>query len=197
MNIKLRLTLLNFFPIFVWGAWLITIANYWFGTKQWDGTKFGAVFSTMGFASIFMPTLSGIIADRWINAERLYGILQILYAAVLFFLPQVADPGTFFWVMLIAMCFYMPTIALNNSISYTVLKNEGKDVVKDFPPIRVWGTIGFIAAMWITNLTGSKSNEYQFYIAGASALLLGLYAFSLPKCPPKSFWIRMLIFSKH
>jgi NHS family xanthosine MFS transporter len=101
------------------------------GTKQWDGTKFGAVFSTMGFASIFMPTLSGIIADRWINAERLYGILQILYA-VLFFLPQVADPGTFFWVMLIAMCFYMPTIALNNSISYTVLKNEGKDVVKDF-----------------------------------------------------------------
>ncbi len=79
----------------------------------------------------------------------------------------------------------MPTIALNNSISYTVLKNEGKDVVKDFPPIRVWGTIGFIAAMWITNLTGSKSNEYQFYIAGASALLLGLYAFSLPKCPPK------------
>lgn len=185
MNIKLRLTLLNFFQFFVWGAWLITIANYWFGTKQWDGTKFGAVFSTMGFASIFMPTLSGIIADRWINAERLYGILQILYAAVLFFLPQVADPGTFFWVMLIAMCFYMPTIALNNSISYTVLKNERKDVVKDFPPIRVWGTIGFIAAMWITNLTGSKSNEYQFYIAGASALLLGLYAFSLPKCPPK------------
>ncbi len=85
MNIKLRLTLLNFFQFFVWGAWLITIANYWFGTKQWDGTKFGAVFSTMGFASIFMPTLSGIIADRWINAERLYGILQILYAAVLFF----------------------------------------------------------------------------------------------------------------
>lgn len=76
-------------------------------------------------------------------------------------------------------------------------KNEGKDVVKDFPPIRVWGTIGFIAAMWITNLTGSKSNEYQFYIAGASALLLGLYAFSLPKCPPKSFWIRTQIYSKH
>lgn len=84
----------------------------------------------MGFASIFMPTLSGIIADRWINAERLYGILQILYAAVLFFLPQVTDPGTFFWVMLIAMCFYMPTIALNNSISYTVLKTKERMLLK-------------------------------------------------------------------
>ncbi len=70
MNIKFRLTLLSFLQFFVWGAWLITIANYWFGTKQWDGTKFGAVFSTMGIASVFMPTFVGIIADRWINAER-------------------------------------------------------------------------------------------------------------------------------
>jgi len=185
MNIKLRLTILNFFQFFVWGAWLITIANYWFGTRGWDGTKFGAVFSTMGFASIFMPTLTGIIADRWINAERLYGILQILYAAVLFYIPQVADPGMFFWIMLLAMCFYMPTIALNNSISYTILKNSGADVVKDFPPIRVWGTIGFIAAMWIVNLSGSKASEFQFYIAGAAALFIGFYSFTLPKCPPQ------------
>ena len=80
MNIKLRLTALSFFQFFVWGAWLITIANYWFGTKHWDGTKFGAVFSTMGIASVFMPTITGIIADRWINAEKIYGILHILYA---------------------------------------------------------------------------------------------------------------------
>lgn len=185
MSLKFRLTILSFFQFFVWGAWLITIGNYWFGNKQWDGTKFGAVFSTMGFASILMPTITGIIADKWMNAERLYGILQILYAAVLFYLPQVADPDQFFWVMLVAMAFYMPTIALANSISYTVLKREGGDVVKDFPPIRVWGTIGFIAAMWITNLTGSKASANQFYIAGAAALLLGLYAFSLPKCPPQ------------
>ena len=185
MNIKLRLTLLNFFQLFVWGAWLITIANYWFGTQGWDGTKFGAVFSTMGFASIIMPTLTGILADRWINAERLYGILQLLYAAVLFYIPQVGDPDSFFWVMLLAMCFYMPTIALNNSISYTVLKGAGKDVVKDFPPIRVWGTIGFIAAMWLTNLTGNKASELQFYIAGAGAIFVGIFAFTLPKCPPQ------------
>ena len=185
MNIKFRLTLLNFLQFFVWGAWLITIANYWFGTKQWDGTKFGAVFSTMGIASVFMPTLVGIIADRWINAERIYGILHILYAAVLFYLPQVTTPDTFFVVMLLAMVFYMPTIALANSISYTLLKNNNYDVVKDFPPIRVWGTIGFIVAMWITNLSGNKASEFQFYIAGVAAVLLGLYSFALPACKPQ------------
>ena len=185
MNIKFRLTLLSFLQFFVWGAWLITIANYWFGTKQWDGTKFGAVFSTMGIASVFMPTLVGIIADRWINAERIYGILHILYAAVLFYLPQVTTPDKFFAVMLLAMVFYMPTIALANSISYTLLKNNNYDVVKDFPPIRVWGTIGFIVAMWITNLSGNKASEFQFYIAGAAAVLLGLYSFALPACKPQ------------
>jgi NHS family xanthosine MFS transporter len=87
--------------------------------------------------------------------------------------------------MLLAMCFYMPTIALSNSISYTVLKNSGKDVIKDFPPIRVFGTIGFIVAMWMTNLSGNKANDYQFYIAGAGAILLGLYAFTLPACKPQ------------
>lgn len=185
MSIKIKLTALSFFQFFVWGAWLITIANYWFGTRQWDGTQFGLIFSTMGIASLFMPTLMGIVADKWINAEKLYGLLHILYAATLFCLPMVGDPGTFFWIMLLAMCFYMPTLALSNSIAYTLLKASGKfDVVKDFPPIRVFGTVGFIAAMWITNLTGNKASANQFYIAGTAAVLLGLYAFTLPACPP-------------
>lgn len=177
---------MNFMQFFVWGAWLITIANYWFGTRQWDGTQFGLVFGTMGIASLYMPTLTGIIADRFVNAERLYGVLHLLYAGVLFYLPLVNAPSTFIYVMLLAMSFYMPTIALSNSISYTALKNSpNSDVVKDFPPIRVWGTIGFIAAMWLTNLTDSKATEYQFYIAGIGAIVLGLYSFSLPKCPPQ------------
>jgi NHS family xanthosine MFS transporter len=184
MNIKIRLTLMSFLQFFVWGAWLITIANYWFGTKQWDGAQFGLIFATMGFASLFMPTITGIIADKWINAEKLYAILHILYAGTLFYIPQADTPREFFWVIFLAMCFYMPTISLSNSISYTTLKASKLDVVKDFPPIRVWGTIGFIAAMWITNLTGSKASANQFYIAGLSALALGLYAFTLPKCVP-------------
>lgn len=185
MGIKNRLITMSFLQFFVWGAWLITIANYWFGTKQWEGTQFGLVFGTMGIASLFMPTITGIIADRWVNAERLYGILHILYAGVLFYIPQVSTPSTFIYVMLLAMCFYMPTISLSNSISYTALKLGNKDVVKDFPPIRVFGTIGFIVAMWIVNLTGNKATEYQFYIAGIAALLLGIYAFTLPKCEPQ------------
>ena len=176
---------MSFLQFFVWGAWLITIANFWFGTQGWDGTQFGLVFATMGFASIFMPTLTGIIADRWLNAEKLYGILHILYGITLFSLTFVETPSVFITVMFVAMCFYMPTISLSNSVSYAALKNNGADVVKDFPPIRVWGTIGFIVAMWVTNLTGSKASEDQFYIAGTMALLLGIYAFTLPKTPPQ------------
>lgn len=186
MSLKYRLTIMSFLQFFVWGAWLITIANFWFGTKGWDGTNFGLVFATMGFASIFMPTLTGIIADRWVNAEKLYGVLHILYGLTLFFLASVDAPNTFIGVMFLAMCFYMPTISLSNSVSYSVLKNNAFDVVKDFPPIRVWGTVGFIAAMWITNLSGSKASENQFYIAGVMAIALGIYAFTLPKSPPQN-----------
>lgn len=186
MGIKNRLVVMSFLQFFVWGAWLITFANYWFGTKQWDGTQFGLVFGTMGIASIFMPTITGILADRWINAEKLYGVLHLLYAATLFYIPQVNNPTTFVYIMLVAMCFYMPTIALSNSISYTALKNNNFDVVKAFPPIRVWGTIGFIAAMWTTNLTDNKATEYQFYIAGIAAVALGIYSFTLPECKPQN-----------
>ncbi|MHA6697966.1 nucleoside permease [Chryseobacterium sp. A301] len=186
MNVKLRLTILSFLQFFVWGAWLITIAVYWFSTKQWGGAEFGAVFSTMGIASIFMPALIGIIADRWVNAEKLYGVLHFLYGGSLLLMPSLINPDQFFWVMLLAMLFYMPTIALSNSIAYNVLKNSGNDVLKDFPPIRVWGTIGFIIAMWVTNLTGSKDSADQFYIAAVVAFILGIYAFTLPDCPPQN-----------
>lgn len=185
MNVKFRLTIMSFLQFFVWGAWLITVANYWFGTKQWDGAQFGAIFSTMGIASIFMPTICGIVADRWINAEKLYGLLHILGGLTLFYVPQITNPSDFFWVILVAMIFYMPTIALSNSVAYNALKINKLDVVKDFPPIRVWGTVGFIVAMWITNLTGNKASENQFYIAAIAAIGLGIYSFTLPKCEPK------------
>ena len=184
MALKYRLTLMNFLQFFIWGSWLITIGNYWFQTKQWSGAEFGVIFSTMGIASLFMPAIVGVVADRWVNAEKLYSILHILGAASLFLIPQINNPVTFFWGILLSMVFYMPTIALANSIAYTALKSGDYDVVKDFPPIRVWGTVGFIVAMWIVNLTGNKSSANQFYIASAASFLLGVYALSLPKCPP-------------
>ncbi|MEP7080078.1 MAG: nucleoside permease [Ginsengibacter sp.] len=184
MNLKFRLTVMSFLQFFVWGAWLITIGTYCFNTKGWTGAEFGAIFSTLGISSIFMPALTGIIADRWMNAERLYGLLHICYGLVLFYVPAVNNPDTLFYVVLLAMVFYMPTISLSNSIAYNILKSGNFDVVKVFPPIRVWGTIGFIVAMWITNLTGNKASANQFYIAAVMAIVLGIYSFTLPKCPP-------------
>jgi MFS transporter, NHS family, xanthosine permease len=185
MSIKLRLIVMNFLQFFVWGAWLITIATYFFGNSMGTSVQFGAIFSTLALSSLFMPPLTGIIADRWMNAERLYGILHLLYGVILFYLAQVKDADTMYYVIFAAMICYMPTISLANSISYTILKKNNYDVVKVFPPIRVWGTIGFIAAMWITNLTGSKSNSNQFIIAGVAAIILAVYSFTMPKCPPQ------------
>ncbi|MFV0469078.1 MAG: nucleoside permease [Dysgonomonas sp.] len=186
-NTKIRLIVMNFLQYFVWGGWMITMGNYWFDTKQWGSVEFGAIFSTMGIASIFMPTICGIISDRWINTEKLYGILHTLCGLTFISLPFIDSPVTFFWVMLIAMFFYMPTIPLANSIAYNVLDRYKLDTVKDFPPIRVWGTVGFIVAMWVTNLSGNKASENQFFIAGIAAILLGFYAFfTLPKCPPQN-----------
>jgi NHS family xanthosine MFS transporter len=185
MNIKNKLTLMSFLQFFVWGAWLITVGNYWFATKQWSGAEFGAIFSTLGLSSIFMPALTGIIADRWVSAEKLYGILHILSALAICFIPQVDNPTTFYWVIFAAMLCYMPTISLSNSVAYTILKNNSYDVIKVFPPIRVWGTIGFIAAMWLVNLSGNKASANMFYISAFSAFILGIYSFTLPNCAPQ------------
>lgn len=180
---------MSFLQFFVWGAWLITIATYFFNSPmaagENAGAKFGAIFSTLALSSLFMPALTGIIADKWVDAEKLYGMLHILYGLVLFYVPFVTDADTLYYVMFAAMIFYMPTISLSNSIAYTILKEAQYDVVKVFPPIRVWGTIGFIAAMWITNISGSKANTDQFVIAGVAAVALGLFSFTLPKCPPQ------------
>lgn len=207
MSIKFKLTVLSFFQFFVWGAWLTTLGSYGFGFKGWTGQEFGVVFMTLGLGSLIMPALIGIIADRWMNGERLYALMHILYGVTLFILPALDAPSSFFWVLLLSMCFYMPTIALSNALSYRILIDNQLDVIKVFPPIRVWGTVGFIAAMWITNLvsdpqsplkagkalgekisavTGHAVNANQFYIAGVFAVLLGLYALTLPKCPPEN-----------
>jgi len=182
MGIKARLTLMNFLQFFVWGSWLITIGGFWFQTKGWSGSEFGAIFSTMGFASLFMPAIAGIIADRWISAEKLLGTFHIIGAIVLFMLPMTTSPTEMFWVMLLNMVFYMPTISLSITVAYSALKKGNLDVIKEFPPIRVFGTVGFIAAMWTVSLLGFETSSAQFYVASGASLLLGFYSFSLPKC---------------
>ncbi|PKQ63716.1 nucleoside permease [Labilibaculum manganireducens] len=182
MGIKNRLILMNFLQFFVWGAWLITIGGYWFQNKGWSGTEFGAIFSTMGIASLFMPAIAGIIADRWVNAEKLLGIFHICGAIILTLLPQANTPASMFWLMLINMFFYMPTISLSITVAYSALNKSNMDVVKEYPPIRVFGTVGFIIAMWTVSLLKIETSALQFYVAALASLCLGFYAFSLPKC---------------
>jgi NHS family xanthosine MFS transporter len=185
MSLKLRLTIMQFLQFFIWGSWLLSIGAYWFQNKQWSGTEFGAVFSTIGIASLFMPAIAGIIADRWMNAERLYGLLHLCGAAVLFAVPLVGDPSTMFWVMLLNMIFYMPTLSLSITVSYAALKEAKLDIVKDYPSIRVWGTVGFIAALWTIDRSGFAESSAQFYVASAVSFALAIYALTMPKCPPQ------------
>lgn len=184
MNIKLRLTTLNFLQFFLWGAWLISLGGYMIVKLEFTGGQIGGIYATMGLASLFMPALMGIVADRWINAERLLGICHLIGSGLLFWASTVTDYSLMYWIMLLNSMVYMPTIALNNTVSYSVLKKKGLDVVKDFPPIRVWGTVGFIMAMWVVDLCGWTVSPLQLIIGSMTAFVLGIYSFTLPQCPP-------------
>jgi len=184
MNIKLRLTIMNFLEFFIWGSWLISMGSYMFNLLHASGSLIGATYGTMGIASLFMPALIGIIADKWINAERLLGTCHLVAAGLLFWASRVNTPGTMYVVMLLNALVFMPTIALNNTVSYIVLGKQGYDVVRVFPPIRVWGTVGFIAAVWVVDLCGWALTPTQFILSSASSVIMGLYCFTMPACPP-------------
>jgi NHS family xanthosine MFS transporter len=184
MTIQVRLTVMNFFQFFVWGAWLISFGAYMSKSLGFSGLEIGSIYGTMGVASLFMPGLMGIVADRWVNTERLYGILHLTGAALLIWASTVRDYETLYFIMLLNAMVYMPTIALNNSISFRVLEQQGQNFIRKFPPIRVWGTIGFVIAMWATDLSGTVLTTGQLYISAGAALFLGLYGFTMPACPP-------------
>lgn len=181
MSIKFRLILMNFLQYFIWGSWLISFGSYVGNNLGFDGVQIGSFFATMGIASLFMPGLMGIVADKWVPAQKLLGICHLLGAVFLVAASYQTDYGILYTFMLLSVMFYMPTLALSNSVAYNALEKEGLDIVKDFPPIRVWGTIGFIAAMWVVDFSGFKYNHMQLLLSASAAAVLGVYAFSLPK----------------
>jgi NHS family xanthosine MFS transporter len=131
-----------------------------------------------------MPAIIGIIADKWVNAERVLGICHLVGAALLFWASKVQDPDTMYVVMLLNALFFMPTIALNNTVSYTVLQRQGFDVVKVFPPIRFFGTFGFIVAVWVVDLCGWALTSGQFILSSLASVFMALYCFTMPPCKP-------------
>jgi NHS family xanthosine MFS transporter len=184
MNIKLRLVTMNFLQFFIWGSWLISLGGYMIVTLKFTGVEVGSIFATMGIASLFMPAVMGIIADRFINAEKVLGFCHLAGALLLFIAAQIEDYPSLYIIMLFNCMAYMPTIALANTVSYNALEKNNMDIVKSFPPIRVWGTVGFIAAMWVVDLLDLTKSPMQLYVSATASLILGLYAFTMPARPP-------------
>ena len=181
---KIRLIILYFLQFAAWGAYLPSIGRFLTINGQ-DGS-IGLFFSSIGLVSLIMPALMGMVADRWIPAQRLYGICQIICAIAMISLGRYPLAGTDMSVTyplyLAAIMFYMPSLSLCNSVSYNALEKSGMDPIATFPKIRPFGTVGFVASMWIVDLLGYQIQASQFVLSGFISLCAGLYGLSLPKC---------------
>ena len=206
MNIKIRLIILSFLQFAVWGAYLTSMGNYLGSIGL--GQQIGLFYAMQGFVSILMPAIMGIIADRWIPAQKLLGISHVVAAIFLgaagYYGMQHSDSTDFttlFTLYSLSVMFYMPTIALSNSVAYSALINNNFDTIKTFPPIRTFGTIGFIVAMLFVNFAGFENGNFtlnfsnsqgfvsfqntyaQFFVSAFLGIVLSAYSFTLPHCP--------------
>ena len=187
-HVKTRLIVLSFLQFAVWGAYLTSMGRYLGSVGM--GSNIGWFYSVQGIVSIFMPALMGIVADRWVPAQR---VLAFCHAMAALFMGITGYIGMtkgadvlfndLFWTYTLSVAFYMPTLALSNSVSYTALNKAGLDTVKAFPPIRVFGTVGFIVSMLIVDFTGFQNDFNQFFTSAAWGALIALYSLSLPSCP--------------
>ncbi len=207
MNIKSRLATLNFLQFAVWGAYLTSMGNYLGAAGM--GDKISWFYAIQGIVSIFMPTLIGIVADKYVQPQRMLGICHLLAGSFMLGCGvmgmktglgnEIADPAIFIALYTLSVAFYMPTLALSNTTNFTILKNNGLDTIKDFPPIRTMGTVGFILTMWVVNCAYMDDSGFgftlaqnatkfqytymQFVVSGLMSFVLWLYTFTLPQCP--------------
>ena len=178
---------MNFLQFAVWGAYLTSMGNYLGNAGL--GANIGFFYSIQGVVSIFMPALMGIVADRWIPAQKLLGICHGIAGALMIaagwygLTTDAVQFSTLFTIYSLSVAFYMPTLALSNSVAYNALDKAGLDTVKAFPPIRVFGTIGFICSMWAVDLLGYQPTAAQYAVSGGLGLVLAIYSFTLPECP--------------
>ena len=201
-NLKLRLIVMNFLEFAVWGAYLTCMGNYL--GRAGMGAEISWFYAIQGIVSIFMPTLMGIVADKYIQPQRLLGICHLIAGMAMIALAYMGmvnpmpNKVAFIAIYTLSVAFYMPTLALSNTVAFTILKENGMDTEKDFPPIRVFGTIGFIATMWFVNCAvldggsfgftlGENANKFQytymqFIVSGALSIVLFLYCMTLPEC---------------
>lgn len=180
MNMKHRLQVMMLFQYFIWGSWLTTFGIYLINTLHFSGSEVGLVYSTKGFAALVMPFIIGIIADKFIPPKYLFMLCHTVCAIALFYAASATTPNHLYWLMLINAMAFMPTIALSNSISYHCLDHSQLDSVSVFPKIRVFGTVGFIIAMWTISLLKIDISNAQLYIACGASVILVIYSATLP-----------------
>lgn len=172
---------MNFLQYAVWGAWLISLGAY-LGSIEFTGLQIGSFFATMGIASLFMPAVVGIIADRWVPAQILLSICHLFSGVFIVAASFQTSYELLYPLMLLSVCFYMPTIALTNAVAYNALEKEHLNPVTAFPPIRVWGTVGFIVAMWVVDLMHYTTSPNQMILSAGLSFVLALYSLTLPNC---------------
>jgi NHS family xanthosine MFS transporter len=188
MSIKIRLIIMNFLQFAVWGSYLTSMGSYLADINM--GENIGLFYAMQGIVSLFMPAILGIIADRWIPAQKLLSMSHFIAS---FFMAAAGYYGmtggehvefhTLFTLYSLSVAFYMPTLALSNSVAYTALDKARLDTIKNFPPIRIFGTIGFICSMWAVDLLGLQTNYGQFFACAIIGVVYGAYALTLPDCP--------------
>ena len=188
-SLQIRLIVMNFLEFAVWGAYLTSMGTYLF--KQGMGQHIGWFYSIQGIVSLFMPALMGIVADRWIQAQKTLSLCHALAgifmcaAGLYAYTAAVVQVAATTALYTISVAFFMPTIALTNSVAFNALVKAKMDTVKDFPPIRVFGTVGFIVTMWCIDLLGFQATPWQFVVSGGLSLLLAAYSLTLPACEIK------------
>ena len=187
MNMKVRLIIMNFLQFAVWGSYLTSMGSYLVGVGL--AGNIGMFYAMQGVVSLFMPAIIGIIADRWVPAQKLLSICHLLSALFMgltgYYGMQAGaevEFGTLFTFYALGVALYMPTLALSNSVAYSALDKAGLDTIKTFPPIRIFGTIGFICSMWMVDLLGLQNTYGQFFACAVIGLVYGLYALTLPAC---------------
>ena len=190
--LKVRLSILNFLEFAVWGSYLTSLGNFLFNVGL--GEQIGWFYAMQGVVSLFMPSLVGIIADRWIQAQKMLSLCQLLAGAFMaaagFYCMSATtiEFAPLFILYSFSVAFFMPTIGLNNSVAFNALTKEGMDTVKDFPPIRIFGTIGFICAMLFVNFVGPTEAKFQttymqMFVSAIFSAIMVFYALTMPKCP--------------
>jgi NHS family xanthosine MFS transporter len=182
MNTKLQLNLLNFLQFFIWGCWLITIGSYLF-QLGWSPSQFGYIYATIGISAIGFPAFFGYLTDRYFSLIKVYRALHLSAALLMLLLPSILNPDLFFLVLLLYMIAYMASIPMLVSFCYSKLNEENYNVKSIYPKIRVWGSIGFILALWLVSLSGNETSVYQFYLSSLASLVLFAVTFFISETP--------------